>query len=176
MLGCNLTLKQSQNNALLMLKRDCPVTQLLAPTVSLELALTCPCPGPSHRAKQELKTTPCTERIHFLADCSLTGVSPNVLFLQLMIFAFEICVSVFGTTRWMWSCPHSSSQQKPHELQQEQACFMAYSLEILYSTQHGFPKLDGINSIAVVFCQVSVEKPNTDMFSLQLVKMLKKNW
>lgn len=68
MLGCDLTLKQSPTNGLLVLKRDYPVTQLLAPTVALELALTCPCPQPGHRAKRELKTTPRTQRIIFFGS------------------------------------------------------------------------------------------------------------
>lgn len=66
MLGCNLTLKQ-RTNGLLMLKGDCPVTQLLVPTVSLELSFTCPCPGPGHRAKQE-EATPHAQRIEFFGS------------------------------------------------------------------------------------------------------------
>lgn len=51
-----------------MLKRDCPVTQLLVPAVSLELSFTWPCPGPGHRAKQEQETTPRAQRIEFFGS------------------------------------------------------------------------------------------------------------
>lgn len=73
-----------------MLKGDCPVTQLLAPTVPLELALTCPPPGPCHRAKQELKTTPHTQRIIFLAVCSLN-------------WSFPKCFVFTADDFWVWN-------------------------------------------------------------------------
>lgn len=63
MSGCSLTLQQSQGNGSWMLGRDCSVTQLLAATASQEAAFTCPCPGPAHRAAQEMKTAPRKQRI-----------------------------------------------------------------------------------------------------------------
>lgn len=42
---------------------DCSVTQLLAATASQEAAFTCPCPGPAHRAAQEMRTAPRKQRV-----------------------------------------------------------------------------------------------------------------
>lgn len=123
---------------------------LLAATASQEAAFTCPALA-SHRAKQEIQTAPRKQRIISFGSLLPDWSSPKCLVFTADGFWFEMCVSVFGTSHWMWACPGSNSQQKPHELQQEQAHLMAHSLEILFSTQRGFPKLDGINGIAAGF-------------------------
>lgn len=138
-----------------MLQRDCPVTQLLAPTASQESAFfTCPCPGPAHGAKEEIATAPRKQRIISFGSSFSDWSFPKCFVFTADDFWFEIRVSVFGTLHWTWACPRSNSQQKPHELQQEQARSMAHSLEILFSTQRGFPKLDVINSITAALCWV----------------------
>lgn len=150
MLGCNLTLKQ-RTNGLLMVRLSChsaACSRCLPWTI---IHLTLPWARPQSKTGTR-NNSMCTENRIFW-QFALSLEFPQMLcFYSWWFFGFEICASVFGTMHWMWSCPHSSSQQKPRELQQEQACFMAYGLEILYSVQRGFPKLDVIDSITAVFC------------------------
>lgn len=121
----NLTVKQSQASGLLMLKRDCPVTQLLAPSVSLELAFTCPCPGPG-RAKQGIKNNSAYTESNFFGSL-------------LSDWRFPKCFVFTADDFWVWNMreclwDHAvlPSFQLIAKATQQQACFVAYSLEILY--------------------------------------------
>jgi len=71
-------------------------SQLLAPTVSLEVPVLALCQLYAH-----------TEQIIHVGLFSLPGISTKVWLLQPMIWGFEICVSIFGAARWIRSCPNS---------------------------------------------------------------------